>query len=68
MRNLPTVMVQVLVPFSCPCSLTASGGISGTALAGTILAPDKRTVTVALRVMGIYVAMSRLTVGRLACD
>ena len=51
MRTLPTVMVQVLAPF-VPLSSKRVWQHALVLLAGTILAPGKRTVTAALHVMG----------------
>ena len=52
MRTLPTVMVQVLAPF-VPLFSERVWRHAQVLLAGTILAPGKRTVTTALRVMGL---------------
>jgi hypothetical protein len=52
MRTLPTVMVQVLAPF-VPLFSKRVWQHALLLLAGTILAPGKRTVTAALHVMGL---------------
>jgi hypothetical protein len=52
MRTLPTVMVQVLAPF-VPLFSERVWRHALVLLAGTILAPGKRTVTAALHVMGL---------------
>ena len=52
MRTLPTAMVQVLAPFVPLFSKRVWRHVQ-VLLAGTILAPGKRTVTAALRVMGL---------------
>ncbi|MCA1838260.1 MAG: transposase [Actinobacteria bacterium] len=52
MRTLPTVMVQVLAPF-VPLFSKRVWQHALVLLAGTILAPGKRTVTAALHVMGL---------------
>jgi DDE superfamily endonuclease len=52
MRTLPTVMVQVLAPF-VPLFSKRVWHHAQLLLAGTILAPGKRTVTAALPVMGL---------------
>jgi hypothetical protein len=52
MRTLPTVMVQVLAPF-VPLFSKRVWHHAQVLLAGTILAPGKRTVTAALHVMGL---------------
>lgn len=52
MRALPTVMVLVLAPF-VPLFSERVWRHAQVLLAGTILAPGKRTVTAALRVMGL---------------
>jgi DDE superfamily endonuclease len=52
MRTLPTVMVQVLAPF-VPLFSKRVWHHAQLLLAGTILAPGKRTVTAALHVMGL---------------
>ncbi len=52
MRTLPTVMVQVLAPF-VPLFSERVWQHTQVLLAGTILAPGKRTVTAVLRVMGL---------------
>jgi DDE superfamily endonuclease len=52
MRTLPTMMVQVLAPF-VPLFSERVWRHARVLLAGAILAPGKRTVTAALRVMGL---------------
>lgn len=52
MRTLPTMMVQILAPF-VPLFSERVWRQAQALLAGTILAPGKRTVTAALRVMGL---------------
>lgn len=52
MRTLPTMMVQVLAPFA-PLFSERVWRHAQVLLAGAILAPGKRTVTAALRVMGL---------------
>jgi DDE superfamily endonuclease len=52
MRTLPTVMVQVLAPF-VPLFSKRVWHHAQLLLAGTILAPGKRTVTAASHVMGL---------------
>lgn len=53
MLNLPTIMIDLLNPFA-PCFYGATTWTKAQILLiGTILAPGKRTVTAALRVMGL---------------
>ena len=52
MRTLPTTMIQALAPFAPLFSKRVWGHVQ-VLLAGTILAPGKRTVTSALRAVGL---------------
>src|SRR5215212_1055591 len=52
MRTLPTAMVRVLAPFAPLFSERVFGHV-WVLLAGAILAPGKRTVSSALRAMGL---------------
>jgi hypothetical protein len=52
MRTLPTAMIQVLAPF-VPLFSKRVWQQAQVLLAGAVLAPGKRTVTAALRVMGL---------------
>jgi DDE superfamily endonuclease len=52
MRTLPTVMIQVLVPFAPLFSKSVWQHVQ-VLLAGAILAPGRRTVSSALRAMGL---------------
>ena len=52
MRTLPTTMIQVLAPFAPLFSGRVWGHVQ-VLVAGAILAPGKRTVSSALRVMGL---------------
>jgi hypothetical protein len=51
-RTLPTTMIQALTPFAPLFSKRVWGHVQ-VLLAGTILAPGKRTVTSALRAVGL---------------
>ncbi len=53
MRNLPTAIIQVLRPFEWVFSDQVWDYVK-VLLVGAILAPSKRTVTAALRVMGLH--------------
>lgn len=52
MRTLPTMMVQILAPFA-PLFSKSDWQHVQVLLAGVILAPGKRTVSSALRAMGL---------------
>ena len=52
MRTLPTTMIQVLAPFAPLFSKRIWGHVQ-VLLAGSILAPGRRTVTSALRAVGL---------------
>ena len=52
MRTLPTVMIRVLVPFA-PLFSKRVWQHAQVLLAGAILAPGRRTVSSALRAMGL---------------
>ncbi len=52
MRTLPTKMIQILAPFA-PLFSEGVWGHLQVLLAGTILAPGKRTVASALRAVGL---------------
>ena len=53
MLNLPRIIIDLLTPFA-PCFYGVTTWMKAqTLLIGTILAPGKRTVTAALRVMGL---------------
>ena len=52
MRTLPTKMIQILAPFAPLFSERIWGHVQ-VLLAGTILAPGKRTVASALRAVGL---------------
>ena len=52
MRTLPTTMIQALAPFAPLFSRRVWAHVQ-VLLAGTILAPGKRTVTSALRAVGL---------------
>ena len=53
MRTLPTVMIRVLVPFAPLFSRRVWQHAQVLLLAGAILAPGTRTVSSALRAMGL---------------
>ena len=53
MRTLPTKMIQILAPFAPLFSERIIWGHVQVLLAGTILAPGKRTVASALRAVGL---------------
>ncbi len=53
MRTLPTMMIRVLAPFAPLFSERVFQHVQVLLVAGAILAPGKRTVSSALRAMGL---------------
>jgi len=52
MRTLPPIMLHLLPPFA-PCFSRRVWGQAGEVVVGTLLTPGKRTMTAALRVLGL---------------